>query len=669
MIPPHSRSTAQSDADWPYAAPNGVDPQGARGGLRVDYPRDGRWGLRRWVPSWKLATGVVLGSIGALVGLFALIYATIDIPAERDVASRQATVYYWADDSRMVSVGDVNRQEIPLAQIPVPMQHAVIAAENADFYTDSGVSYRGIARAVVNMVKGEGTQGGSTITQQFVKNAYLSQDQTLSRKAKEYFLSLKITNQRPKQEILEGYLNTSWFGRDSYGVQAAAQAYYGISAKDLNPSQAALLTSLLKGPDNLDPSLSPAHRERAVARWNYILDRQVETGLMNAAERATYTVFPEPKAPVKPNSQAGQIGYLIDIANKYLKNRADLTDQDLANGGLRIYTTFEKDKVSALAQSVEAVRNESLAPQTRESDRNVEVGAASVRSSDGAVVAVYGGQDAVTHFSNNADTSAVPAGSAFKPFTYAAALEYGGLGFVPAEESGVPTLGLVESLVSSQNDAFMAAGANVGLDKVKDMAVASGLREESMARLDPTFSVGTSTPSAVRLATAYTAFVNNGARNEPYSVRRVERDGVALSGFTPPDAGRAMDPAVAQEVSAALQQVGANSVEPTSTRFLATPVWAGRTGANDGMNSAWFIGTTPELSTSVTMFRAEDGSTELLPMDGVGGQDSEQGTVFPPRIWADYQLAVAPESFVTVPETPTPPVLATDEDQGFGTTS
>ncbi|MEW1722196.1 transglycosylase domain-containing protein [Streptomyces sp. NPDC093109] len=673
MNPPHTRSATQSDADWPHPGrPDGMGFGGGRDGgdgrRLIDFPRAGRQGWRRWVPSWRLFSGTVLLSFGGLLGLGALIYVNIEIPAEHDVARRQATVYYWADGKRMVSVGDVNRQEVALDQVPVAVQRAVVATENAGFYSDSGVSYKGIARAGLNMLKGEETQGGSTITQQFVKNAYLSQDQTISRKAREFFLSLKITNQRTKPQILEGYLNTSWFGRDSYGIQAAAQAYYGISAKDLNASQAALLTGLLKGADSLDPSLSPAHHERAERRWKYILDRQVETGAMTAAERATYTVFPEPKLPVKPNSQAGQIGYLVDIANKYLKNRSSLTDQDLADGGLRIYTTFEKDKVLALAGAVDRVRRENLAPETRESDRNVQVGAASVRVEDGAVVAVYGGEDAVTHFTNNADTSGVPAGSAFKPFVYAAALEFGGPGFVPADSSGVPSEpGLGESLVRSQNEAFIAAGENVGLDRVKNMAVATGLREDSMAQLDPSFPVGTSTPSAVRLASAYTAFSGDGTGHEPYSVTRVERNGTVLSGFSPPQARRAMDPAVAQEVGVALQELGVSTLGPatlgpTRDQWFGAPVWAGATGADDGMNSAWFIGATKVLSTSVTMFRTSPDTSQLLGMDGVGGAESARGTIFPPQIWSDYQLEVAPDSFVTVPLTPTLPVTPTEPE-------
>ncbi|WP_326610458.1 penicillin-binding protein [Streptomyces scopuliridis] len=667
-----SDSTDQSDHTENPSV--GADaPPGPHRSRRIDFPRAGRHGPRRWLPSWKLVSGLFLLSVGALTGLFVAIYLNVEIPDEHDSARRQATVYYWADGSRMVSVGDVNRQDITLAQMPKSLRSAVIAAENADFYSDAGVSVTGIARAAVNIVKGKETQGGSTITQQYVKNTYLSQDQTVSRKVKELFLSLKVSNQKPKSEILQGYLNTSWFGRDSYGVQAASYAYYGVPAKDLNPSQGALLATLLKGADSYDPALSPANRERAEERWSWILDRQVETGSMSAEERAKYTSFPEPKPPVKPTSQAGQTGYLIDITNKYIKSRTGITDKDLAGGGYRVHTTFEKDKVRALTKAVEKVRAERLDPEKRAVDRHVQVGAASVRPEDGAIVAVYGGSDAIEHFSNNADTSGVPAGSAFKPFVYAAALEYGSARKQEAARAAgrdarrpVPTMtaepmslvDLTGPLVDSDNTPFVQTGKKIGLETVKKLAVASGLREESMAKLEPTFSIGTSTPSAVRLASAYTTFLNGGRATEPYSVTRIERDGVAVDGFEKPEARRAMEPHVAATVGAALQQVGWSALGPPKDRKIYYPVLAGKTGPNDRMKSAWFIGATEELSTSVTMFRTKPDVPNLLPMQGVGGPDSERGSAFPPLIWAEYQRTAVP-----------PTSLAEAVPQGLGTVS
>ncbi|MFF4456996.1 transglycosylase domain-containing protein [Streptomyces goshikiensis] len=650
----------QTESPEPTRRPTGRAKSHRRPGKKarrplIDFPRRGRRGWRRWTPSWKLTSGLFLLFTGALAGLFTAVYMRVEIPNPHDSASRQATVYYWADGSRMVSVGDVNRQDVELSQVPDSVQHAVVAAENADFYSDSGVSVTGIGRAAVNIVKGKETQGGSTITQQYVKNTYLSQDQTVQRKVKELFLSLKVSRQQPKTEILEGYLNTSWFGRDAYGVQAASYAYYGIPAKELNPSQGALLAAVLKGAESFDPSLSADNHERAEDRWSWILDRQVDTGSMSAEERAKYTKFPEPKPPVKPTSQAGQVGYLVDIANKYLKSRSGITDKDLAGGGYNVHTTFEKDKVLALAKAVEQVSAERLDPKKRAEDQYVQVGAASIRPKDGAVVAVYGGSDAIEHFTNNADTSGVPAASAFKPFVYAAAMEKEiesrersaeGADSDPLKPRpmGPPmsSMALHSALVNSDHTPFVEIGKKIGLKKVKELAVASGLREESMAKLEPTFSIGTSTPSAVRLASAYTAFVNQGRATEPYSVTKVVRNGVAVDGLGQSKARRAMSSEAASLVGAALRQVSWSAVGPPKGQGTYVPSWAGKTGPNDRMNSAWFIGATQELSTSVAMFRTKPDVPPLLPMQGVGGPDSERGSAFPPLIWKAYNEVAAP---------------------------
>ncbi|MFE5089818.1 transglycosylase domain-containing protein [Streptomyces sp. NPDC056638] len=637
-------------------------------GLRVDYPRRGRRNWRRWVPSWRqVLSGILLGS-GALAGLFAGVYTSVDIPDENAEARRQGTVYYWADGSQMVSVGAVDRQNVTLADIPDSVEHAVIAAENETFYSDPGVSAKGIARAAVSMVEGGETQGGSTITQQYVKNTYLSQEQSATRKFKEFFISLKLSNKQSKKEILQGYLNTSWFGRGAYGVQAAAHAYYGIPAKDLDPSQAALLASLLKGAEQYDPAGGKGNHERAVARWKWILDRQVEIGTMTKAERAAYQKFPEPRPAAKPTSLGGQTGYLVDIANKYIKKRSGLTDKDLFRGGYRVHTTFDKARVGQLERAVRSVRKRDLDPEKRPEDKHVEVGAASVRS-DGAVVAVYGGADAVTHFANNADTAGVPVGSAFKPFVLAAALQHGdgitldsgydsegrlikdGPYAAPAPPGAGPGQVMVtapttlrDALVKSSNATFVLLGKGIGLKKVKELTVSAGLHEKSLARLDKSFPLGTSTPSAVRMADAYTAFSNDGMRADPYSVTRMTRDGEVVEGFGKPEPRRAMDASVANDVNNTLGMVAWTRLRRDG-KFAAfagpkaaDDLSAGATGEDDRMKSAWFIGHSKGLTTAVTMFRSKPGTPQLLGMQGVGGSDSGRGNVFPLRIWSAYAM-------------------------------
>ncbi|WP_260635840.1 transglycosylase domain-containing protein [Streptomyces angustmyceticus] len=646
--------------------------RGTKGRRRfIDYPRQGRSGLRRWLPSWRQWLSAVGLCLGGLAGLFAVVYAKIDVPDENELAGQEGTVYYWADGSQMVSVGAVNRQNVSLDKVPDSVENSVIAAENATFYSDAGVSLQGIGRALVNMVSGQETQGGSTITQQYVKNTYLSQDQTVTRKVKEFIISLKVSNQKSKQEILRGYLNTSWFGRGSYGIQAASHAYYGIDAKDLDPSQGALLAALLKGSEQYDPGLGEANHRRAVARWKWILDRQVDTGKMSEEERAKYRTFPEPRGLTKPTSQAGQTGYLVDVANKFIKADTGLTDKDLARGGYRIHTTFDKRRTERLEKAVRDVRRDTLDARRRAADNYVEVGAASVRPKDGAIVALYGGADATRHFSNNADTSAVPAGSAFKPFVLAAALQRpDGATAEPAQQaadakSGADDLG--GALMKAQSQPFVRAGQRIGLERIRDLAVSAGLREESMARLERTFPLGTSAPSAIRMASAYTTFANGGLHSDPYAVSGMTHHGSIVPGFDRPEPVQVLDAGVAQQVSSSLEVVGWRTLGmPVGTPFQR-PVAAGRTEPGDRMKSAWFIGSAPapgpglgaaagagagsavrpdqvpgaadgnEPTTAVTMFRNKPGAPDLLPMQGVGGSGTGLGTSIPPRIWRAYQ--------------------------------
>jgi membrane peptidoglycan carboxypeptidase len=601
----------------------------------IDYPRHGRARLRRWLPSWQLLLGSGLVCLGGLLGLFAFLYARIAIPDENAASRQEANIYYWADGSQMVAVGAVDRQIVPLAQIPVSVQNSVVAAENASFYSDPGVSFKGLARAIVNMAGGQDTQGGSTITQQYVKNTYLSQQQTYTRKLKEFFIALKLSRHKSKGDILEGYLNTSWFGRSAYGIQAAAAAYYGIPAKDLNPSQAAMLASLLKGAEEYDPSVSAANHQRAVERWSWILDREVKSGLMTPTERAKYRVFPEPKRQSLSTSMAGQTGYLVNVVNNYIRKRIGLTDKDLTRGGYQIHTTFQKDKVMRLQQAVKEVTSQGIDPKKRSADRYVEVGAASIRPNDGAILALYGGADATKHFTDNADTSGVPVGSTFKPFALAAyyqsMMDTTGRGFLVTKSA--PELSTLEdALVTSNHAPFVQLGKAVGWARIRDTAVKSGLLRSSMAPLEQTFPIGTSTPSAIRMADAYSTFANSGKQNDPYSVTRILKDGKPLSGLDRPRSRLALDPKAASIVNNVLQNValttGTEAVVPGSASIA--------TGDSDRTKSAWFVSYTTDLSTAVTLFRNKPGQPQLLPLQGVGGNKSARGNVFPPRIWARY---------------------------------
>ncbi|GHG53733.1 transglycosylase domain-containing protein [Streptomyces griseocarneus] len=629
----------------------------------IDYPRRGKGGVRRWLPSWRQVLCAFALCVGVLTGLFAWAYSAFDIPDENAAARQEANTYYWSDGTQMVSLGALNRNIVRLSDVPESVQNAVIAAENESFYRDSGVSFQGIVRAGASAVKGEETQGGSTITQQYVKNTYLSQEQTVSRKVKEFVISLKVDRTKSKQEILQGYLNTSWFGRGAYGIEAAAQAYYGIPAKNLDPSQGAMLAALLKGAELYDPSTGSGNHARAVDRWKWILDRQVKAGLMSRADRDKYRTFPEPRKQSTSTNLGGQTGYLVDVANKYIKQRTLLTDQELARGGYKIHTTFDKNRMRQLSTAVEGVLRENIDPGKRDADKGVQVGAASVRPSDGAILALYGGPDATKHFTNNADTFGVPVGSAFKPFVLASALEHGALprggdggrqdvspdtyygddgGLRVASDGAGPDEShptLRQALTTGGNATYVQLGRDVGLEKVRETAMNTGLLKESLAELEQTFPIGTSTPSAIRMAGAYGTFANHGLQNDPYSVTKLLKDGTSIGGFESRAKPRqALEKDVADKVSDALRDAGSKSVADmdADTAERIGPFAAGRTGDQDRLRSAWFVGSTDKLSTAVTMFRTLPDEPRLLPMSDVGGDSTQRGNAFPARIWADY---------------------------------
>ncbi|MGA5817988.1 transglycosylase domain-containing protein [Kitasatospora sp. NPDC094028] len=638
----------------------------------IDYPRRGRRGVRRWLPSWRQLLLAAGAGAAALTGWLAWFYATTDVPDDLNAfATQQNNVYFWADGTEMARVGQINRQEVPLGQVPEPVQWAVLAAENETFYSDPGISFSGIGRAVYQMAAGGDTQGGSTITQQYVKNIYLNQRQTMSRKLSEMVIAMKLDERMSKQDILAGYLNTSWFGRGSYGIERAAAAYYGKDVSELNPSEGAFLAALLKGAGQFDPALSPENHERAEERWAWILDRMVKTGRLSATERATYTVFPEPRPQPKSAGLSGQVGYLVDMARNYVESHSDVTAAQFDLGGYQVFTTFEKPRVTALAAAVQDA-TKGIDPDHREADKLLRVGAASV-ALDGRMVALYGGPDYLKQGFDNANTSTVPLGSAFTPLVYAAGLgqgvqrQRGGnrTAVLPTTtydgDNGVnvmtpegPYWGRDGKIVKTVNDGkrdwgrvtlrsaveqsvngpMMQLAMDVGLDQVQKTAADLGLAPASMGELVPAFGTGNSTPSAIRAADAYAAFAAGGSRTDPYSVLRITRGGAPVD-LRLPTAVRALTPAVAADVDAALK--GAVRTGSAAAVAEAGPDLAAKPGTTPDRRAGWMVGYNGQVSTAVTVFRADLKDMKLLPLEGVGGAAPETpDSALPGRIWTSY---------------------------------
>jgi membrane peptidoglycan carboxypeptidase len=686
----------------------------------IDYPRSGYSGLRRWVPSWKQVLGSTLTFIGMMIGLVGVAYAMIEIPEENELALAQSNTYYWHDGSQMVISGGVEgltRQNVEISDIPRACQDAVIAAENETFREDAGIDPIGIGRAVLNMARGGDVQSGSTITQQYVKNMYLSQEQTITRKARELLLSIKVGAERSKNDILEGYFNTSYYGRgQTYGIQAAAQAYYGKDAEDLGPSECAYMATLVNGAAFYDPFVEggddPDQQilRTAEERWSWVLDRQVEVGVMSQSERERYDTFPMPNPITPAQEQAGQIGYLTILADQYITSHdTGVTAEDLAHGGYEIHTTFDRRMVNQMRSAVEGVMEENIDPEARDEDRYVQFGGASVIPGDGAIRAIYGGEDYLEHFDNNANNVGAQVGSTFKPFVIAAAMrdgirdpdgpreqgsdertpvsldsvyrsedgllirDYDGSVWHGENDRGEETtleqanfegesqgdITLWEAIEQSANSPMVQLGMDVGPETVARAAEDAGLLPESLGPHDdqvPSFALGVSTPGPIRMASAYSTFAARGEQADPYSVTSVEGNG---DYWEHEEAStQAFDSDIADNVNQALVGVVENG-SGTGAQELDLPS-AGKTGTTDDNRSAWYVGYTPNLSTAIGMWRLPDDNDEVSDgqlgfrsMYGTAGEERINGGSLPLEVWVDYMREATagddPEEFPEAP--------------------
>ncbi|MFD4536453.1 transglycosylase domain-containing protein [Kitasatospora sp. NPDC058397] len=630
-----------------------------------------RW--RRLLPTWRITLGALTAALLLTAGAFAVLYVIVPVPDPNAHAVAQNNIYLYADDTTEIArTGAVNRTDVTIDQIPPQTQHAVVSAEDRTFYRNRGIDLKGMLRAGWNTLTGKGTQGGSTITQQYVKNYYLTQDKTIERKGRELFIALKVDQQRDKPEILAGYLNSSYFGRGAYGIQSAAHAYYGVDVSALTLAQGAYLASLLQAPSSYDvKTATPANREKAIARWHYTLDGMVQLGFLTDAER-TATTFPEPIDPQPATGLSGQAGYLVGVADDYLVSAGIIDTATLKAGGWRITTTFDKPKQDAFHKAVQDELTDELDPQRRPAtDTDVRVAGASVEAATGRVVAVYGGPDYAKQPYNDALRQDNQIGSTFKPVDLAAGLiaqhtldgrpitpdtRYDGTSerpvtggptpYAPPNEDDVDygNITLRYAMVKSVNSVYAQEGVDAGLARVRDTAVKLGI-PDSVRGMDPantSMTLGTATPSALDLAGAYATLANHGQANAPWSVLKLARvhtggavDAPKMPDHTPVDA---IDRPYADTVTDVLRDVIGPRGTGAAALDLGRPA-AGKTGTTDSNLSAWFAGYTPELATTVGLFRENPKTHAKEPLAGTAGLARINGGTFPTRIWTAYMSA------------------------------
>jgi membrane peptidoglycan carboxypeptidase len=341
-----------------------------------------------------------LALIAVLCAAAVVAYRLTPIPQPHPETVAQSTVFLDADGAYLGRRGPADRQDVPLSAVPRHVQDAVIAAENRSFRTDSGVSPRAIARAALATLTGGDPQGGSTITQQYVKNALLTPEHSLSRKAREALIAIKLDRTRSKDEILQGYLNTVYFGRGAAGIQSAARNYFGVDAKNLTVAQGAALASIINIPSYYEKAGSdPKVTAKLKHRWEWVLDAMAASGSITEKLRAqarfpAFRFYP-------PGGTDGQRQYLIDVAAKEAADRLGITEDELASGGYSVRTTFDlalQDTTTQLVQN----------PPTGKGVR-VHTAVVGMVPGDGAIRLLYGGSDYARQPFNDAVSGAVEA--------------------------------------------------------------------------------------------------------------------------------------------------------------------------------------------------------------------------------------------------------------------
>ncbi|MBV9650899.1 MAG: penicillin-binding protein [Pseudonocardiales bacterium] len=604
--------------------------------------------------------------IGLLVSLLTPVLAfvvgwlvfSVPSPAVVAAARKQITTILASDGKTEVGryvPEEGNRIVVSLSQVPVHAQNAVLAAEDRSFRSNPGFDIGAIARAAGEQLTG-GSGGGSTITQQYIKVVTGDDEYSLLRKFREVIVAAKITKRESKDQILQDYLNTIYFGRGSYGIQAASQAYFGKNVEDLTVSEAAVLAGLIRSPSGLDPATDLA---AAQARWNLVLNGMVEQGWLSPADRA---VQQYPKT--LPLTQASQVlgvptddrAHVVDRVLDEL-GRHGITRAQLDEGGGRILTTIDP-RAQKLARDAALTE---LGGQPG----NLHSSLVAIDPHSGAVMAYYGGSDGRGF--DLAGGLAWSPGSAFKPFTMLAALDRGigmysvyagqsplvvdGRSYVNSESRSYPQLTLKQAMTQSVNTAFLRLAHDVGAQAIRTAAIQAGIPAEingKQAMAEPDSGVpgigitlGQYPVHTIDMASGYATFAADGVRHEPFLIREYD-DSHGNVGYQhldkPQPAFDQTDPTrnaqLARNVTATLTDVARSSQIPLAGgRQVAAKTGTSQLGDTGRNSAAWMVGYTPSISTAVWV-----GDPANSAIKNANGADIF-GRGLPGEIWQRFMNA------------------------------
>jgi penicillin-binding protein 1A len=582
---------------------------------------------------------VAVGSVAAKVSSTVQRYTDISIP--KIPVGPQTTFVYDRNGKLMTTLhAEVNRTLVPMSQISPNLQHAVVAIEDKDFYHHGAISASSIFRAAyANVVSGKIEQGGSTITQQFVKNVFTGDERTLSRKVHEAVLAVKLEHQYSKSQILEKYLNTVYFGHGAYGAQAAAETYFGIPASKLTVLQSALLAGMVAAPGAFDPV---ANRKESTDRRNEVLTVMGQQGYITPT-LATKLSSKGIKVPGLKHPDQSPYPYYMQYVTQYLLDHRGY-DQTF-EGGLRVTTTLDQTDQQAAQQAVAAHLPNPMDP---------DAALVAIDPSSGAIRAMVGGRNFAKHKFNLAWQAHRQAGSAFKTFTLTAAMEQGislqsvwngppqltiddPRCFDPVKQKpwdvanyadeSAGTMPLVDAIANSVNTIFAQLVTTVGPGKVASVAHQMGIR----SKLEPVCSItlGSQAVTPLDMADAYATLASGGIHHAPYPVTKIASAGGKVLDRSSTTGHRAIGSNVAALVSYALQGVVQHGTGTAAN--IGRPV-AGKTGTGQDYRDAWFCGYTPQLAACVWVgYRKGE-----ISMHNIEGFPDVFGGSIPAEIWHDF---------------------------------